>query len=349
MIKYRHNMVSPVNLFFMLFVCRTLIGFTVSTSVLKSKYSVDLLISMLIGLVAVLLLSVPIIKLLENDKNLLNNKTLSTLYGIYFIYSGAISVSKFALFSSTELNQNAKTMFLAAFMIAACVYAASLGIEAVARFGSMVFVITILGIGFLFLFGIKEFSLLNLFPLIQNDTESILKNALFSASSTSEIVLLLALSPKINGKIKKPFYLSLVFSFIAGMVLIFTAIGILGDTASLSPYPLFEVSQISKFASNERLDSVFTAFWIFAVFLKSTLYLYSSAYCIKGKSHSKKCIAVGVSMFAVSWFILKGRAYDQADSSIVLYIPFIVFAVIIPLLYLIFGKKRKPIENIEDI
>ena len=196
-------MIAPLNLFFLFTVSRMLIIFTISSVVLKSTYSFDILISIAASFVIVMLISIPVIKLIENNKNVLNNKIIAFAYGVYFIYAGAINVSKFAMFSSTELNQNAKLFFLAATMIVACIYAASLRIEAISRFGSFVFVFMALGVIGLTGFCAKDFSSLNLFPLVRNNSMEIFKNTLFSVASTNELLLIFALAPKVKGKIKK--------------------------------------------------------------------------------------------------------------------------------------------------
>ena len=92
-----------------------------------------------------------------------------------------------------------------------------------------------------------DFSILNLFPFTKNSITDIFVNSLSFACETSEILLLLVLAPKVNGKVEKPFYLSLVLSFIVCGLLFFFSIGVLGNTASLSSFPFYELSQISKF------------------------------------------------------------------------------------------------------
>ena len=343
--NYKKNRIAPLNLFFLLFVSRTLISFTVSSAVLKSRYSFDLIYSALISLVVTIIVSLPAVIMTSKQKNILDNKILSSLYGAYFIFSGAVNICKFAVFSSTELNENAKIIALAGFMIIACAYAASLGIEAISRFGSMVFVLTLIGIVGVMIEGASEFSLLNIFPITQNQTDNILMNIAFSVCSTNEIVLLIALAPKVNGGVKKPFLISMSAAYAAVMLLIAFAIGILGDTASLSSYPLFEVAQISKMGSGERIEVIFTALWIFAAFLKIALFLYCGAICFGGRSHNMKCAASGLAMFAVSALILYSNAFESNQEAFS-YLPFIVFAFVLPLLYLIFGRKKRQVEDI---
>lgn len=337
-----------MNLFFLLFVSRTLIGFTVSSAALKSRYSLDLVYSTFIALFITALVSLPAVICAAKGKSVTDNRILSSVYGLYFIFSGSVNIAKFAIFSSTELNQSAKIAVLAGFMIVACTYAASLGIEAISRFGSMVFVITLIGMAGVIAEGASDFSFLNLFPVTQNPNENIVRNILFSVCSTNEIVLYIALAPKINGKTAKPFYFSLGASYLAAMVLIAFAIGVLGDTASLTAYPLFEVSQLSKLGSGERLEAVFTALWIFTAFLKVTLFLYCAGISFAGRRKWIKFTACGAAMFAVSAVFLYGSVLDS-NQEIILYPAFAVFAFVLPLLYLIFGRKRNSIEDNRNI
>lgn len=342
---YKRDRIAPLNLFFLLFVSRTLISFTVSSSVLKSRYSFDLVYSTLIALGLTILISLPAVIMVSKQKNVLSNRVLSPLYGAYFIFSGAVNICKFAVFSSTELNQNAKIIVLAGFMIIACTYAASLGIEAISRFGSMVFVLTLIGIIGVMIEGTSELSALNIFPVTQNQTDNIIMNILFSVCSSNEIVMLIALAPKVNGKIKKPFFCSMVAAYTAIMLLLAFTIGVLGDTASLAAYPLFQVAQISKMSSGERIEAIFTALWIFAAFLKIALFLYCGSVCFGGRSHKVKCAASGLAMFAVSALILYSSAFESNQEAFS-YIPFIAFAFVLPLFYLIFGRKKNKIEDI---
>ena len=344
MLKYKRDKTAPLNLFFMLFVSRCAITLTYSSSALESRYSFDLVYSTLAALAVTAVVALPAVLCVSKGKSILDNKLLSVFYGIYFIFSGAVNVAKFAVFASAELSQSAKIGVLAGLMVLACAYAASLGIEAISRFGSMVFVLTLISIAALIALGSGEFSYLNLFPITQNDSGSIARNMLFSVCSTNEIVLYIALAPKINGKTVKPFYFSQLAAYFAAALLIAFAVGVLGDTASMSAYPLFEVAQLSKFGSGERLEVIYTSFWIFAVFLKISLFIYCAGRAFKCKKNVLKISLCAAGVLAVSFVFLYTSVFDSVQK-LVLYSAFAVFAFLIPLLYLIFGKRRKSSEN----
>ena len=330
----------------MLFVSRSVIAFTFSSTALESRYSFDLVYSTLAALAVTAVIALPAVLCVAKGKCVLDNKILGALYGLYFIFSGAINVSKFAVFASAELSQSAIIAVLAGLMILAGAYAASLGIEAISRFGSMVFVLTLISIVALIALGSGEFSYLNIFPITQNPVDSVAQNMLFSVCSTNEIVLYIALAPKINGKTVKPFYLSQIAAYFTAALLIAFTVGVLGDTASLSAYPLFEVAQHQRrLGSGERLEVIYTSLWIFAAFLKVTLFIYCAGLSFTCKRPVVKISACAAGVLILSLIFLYTSAFDK-NQQLVLYPAFAVFAFILPLFYLIFGKRVKNSENI---
>lgn len=346
MTKYKRNMISPFNLFAIIFVCRLLVAFTASTGFIVGEYTPDIVISAIIGLVIVFVISIPCFYVSKN-RNMFENKWISNLYSFYFIYVGAISVSKFSYFASNELDPSAKIIFFSAMIIIACTYTATLGIESISRFASFVFIIVLLGAISIALLSSSSFSILNLFPFTKNPIKTILINSLIITADTNELILFLALSPKVNGKTKKPLYFGILFSILAIIIMILVTIASLGDAATLSAYPIFAMAQISTFEFFERLDSVYMAFWIFAAFLKVSVYLYSSSILFKKGSHKNKCIFSGIAMFLLSFIMINFNLFAKIQKA-ALIIPFFVFALVIPLLQIIFNKKSKGEKLLES-
>ena len=336
--NFKREAAAPVSLFFIVFVSRLLVGFTASSAVLGTEYSADIAISTAAAVVAALCLSCAVIKMLERGKNVLDNAALRRLYGAFYVFAGALSISKFALFSSAELHQEARTFVLAAFMIAACTYSASLGFEAISRFSALVFALTVIGVFGIAAASANKFESINLFPFMQNGGAAVLKNAAYSLCSTTEIPLLFALRPRINGKAGKPFCFAIGLSYLLSLLIAVVACGVLGDTASVSAYPVFELSQLARLGTGERLEAVFTALWIFAVFLKISVFLYCAALCFGKTQNRKKCAACGLAMLGVTALILYTRLYSAANSLLV-YVPFALFAAVFPAVYSLTHKK----------
>lgn len=338
MTLYRENRISPAGLFFLLFVSRAVIAFTFSSSVTGAVFSFDLVMSLALSLAAAALLAVPAALCASRGISVTQRRPLSYLYCGYLVFSGALNIAKFAVFSSSELNKNAKTAVLAALMILACSYAATLGVEALSRFGSMVFVITLIGTAAVFVEGADDFSYLDIFPLVQNGSGAFLNNVLFSVCSTNELVLFCVLAPRVNGGAVKPLYLSLCAAYLAASLLVAFAVGVLGSTASLSDYPLFDVARLSKLGSGERLEAVFTALWIFAAFLKASLFIYCAADCLSPNRRKQKVWLCGAGVLAVSLAVIYGGELTGMNAPIA--VSFLIFAFVLPLIALVTGGKR---------
>lgn len=342
--KYKAGKISPFNFFSLIFISKVLVAFTSCTLVLSGEYAPDVLISVAVSFALNLVLAGIVIYACKSGKSPLNNKWLSLLYGIYFLFTGAILVSRFSFFASTELNPESKVLFYCGFIIAFCVYAAMLGIEPVARFSLLVFAVTVVGIITIVLFGIREFELVNLFPFSKNGTKDVLVNSLCFAGDASELILFLGISPKVNGNKIKPCFWAIGTAYVISIGILAVVIGILGDTAMISAFPMFEVSQVSKFSDNERLDSVYTAFWIFAVFLKCTAFLYSAAYAFnktfKKLTHGKICIVCGFVMMAFCMLLTLTSIFARIHMPLII-VPYIIFGFVIPIGCLIFQKKDK--------
>lgn len=342
--QYKTGKISSFNFFSLVFIAKMLVAFTSCTLVLKGSFASDIIISVGVSFLINFALSFPIIYACKNGKNPLNIKWLSIFYGVYFLYVGAILVSRFSFFASTELNPKSKVLFYAFLIIVCCVYAAILGIEPISRFALLVFAITVIGLITIILFGVQQFELVNLFPFSRNKPMDVMVNSLCFAGDASELILYLAVSPKVNGNRIKPFYIATGLSFVVCLGILMVVIGVLGDTAAMSAFPMFEVSQVSKFSDNERLDSVYTAFWIFAVFLKCTVFLYSATVAFdkaaKKTSHTRNCIVSGIIMFGFCACFTLTSLFVRINIPMII-APYVLFGLIIPVCSAVFQKKDK--------
>lgn len=254
-------MISPFNLFGLLFISRLIVAFSASTGFIVGEYSPDIMISALISVAITALISIPIFYSVYSEKNILSNNWVKALYGLYFIYIGAVNVSRFSYFASTtNEQQNGRVLLFAAMIIIACTYSGALGIEALSRFASFIFIIVTLGVLSIITLSTNEFSIINLFPFTKNSASEIMMNSMIFTADSSELILFAALAPKVNGKKAKPFYLGIILPVLVIILLVFFTIATLGDAANLSAYPIFAMSQISTFETFERLDSVYMAF-----------------------------------------------------------------------------------------
>jgi hypothetical protein len=92
-----------------------------------------------------------------------------------------------------------------------------------------------------------------------------------------------------------------------------------------------------------------TAFWVFALFLKCSVLIYTSSIAVKKFNHTTKSIINAVIVCLATIFINEVIGTKIVNySKIISIVMFLLFCVAIPVLYLFIGK-RKDNDLIEKI
>ncbi|MGN0522049.1 MAG: GerAB/ArcD/ProY family transporter [Eubacterium sp.] len=344
--KAQKNKIAPISVFFLLYVSRIIVTLTyvqaVTTSVLKS----DILISTAIAMGITILICLPVLYCYKTHKNPIDTGWVGAFYALYLIFVAGVNISRFSYFASTTLNPDSNSALFVLIIGACAVYASLLGIEGISRFSSFCFALLIVAITSVFICNARNYDEVSLYPIISNKTDTIFYNALILASNSAEIVLFLPLSKRVNGYAVKPFIWSITASFLTIFLIMLFIFGVMGDSASLHSFPLYTLFQLAKIGSFERIDALHISFWIFGIFLKSAVLIYCASVCIKRLEQKTKCIVCGIGAVITALLITNVfnvntlKPYMQA-------IPFAVFAVIIPVLTLIFKKRNRGDELIE--
>lgn len=347
MTSAKRNKIADISIFTMLYISRIVVSLTNAQSVTTGLlFKTDMLISVLISMGMSLILCVPVIYCYKKNKNPLDIKWVAAFYGLYFIFVAAVNVSRFSYFASTTFNPDSQTWIFSLLIVACSLYCACLGIEALSRFSSMGFILLVITVSTMILCNLKNYNEIDLYPVIQNDTGTILKNTVLITSQTSELAVFLCLCKRTNGDCVKPFIRSIIASFFTIFVLFLVVIGVMGDSASLHSFPVYTMFQMAKFGSFERIDILHISFWIFAVLIKSVLFIYCASVCIKPFKNTVKCTVSSLLVLVLS-FILTDVLQKGSMTPVILAVPFCIFCVIIPVLTLIFKKRNYGDELVE--
>ena len=333
------NKISPLGLFYILFICRIVVSLTSVHSVSTTQINSQALISFVISMLMTVIFSLPAIFCYKMNKNPIDVKWVSKLYYAYFLLIAAVSVSRFSYFASTTLNPETQGWLFALIICVCAFYGATLGIEALSRFSAFAFVLLSLAILSVLLCNFNTFNDINFYPIITDNGNGILKNALVFSSNTSEIALFLVLYPRVNGKCTRPFVRFISLSFLTVFVLLYFALAVMGDIISIRSFPFYSFFQISKFGNFERLDVLHISFWIMGVFVKAVTALYCACSCVERKFKRSFSFASSIIVFALSILMLNFTNGQGIDYRITLAL-FLVFCVIIPALTLAFKKKN---------
>ena len=134
----KRNKISPLSLFYILFICRIVVSLTSVHSVSTTEINSQALISFVIAMVMTVVFSLPAVFCYKMNKNPIDIKWVSKLYYVYFIFIAAVSVSRFSYFASTTLNPETQGWLFALIVCVCAFYGTTLGVEALSRFSALV-------------------------------------------------------------------------------------------------------------------------------------------------------------------------------------------------------------------
>lgn len=334
------NKISPSGLFFLVFISRIVVSLTAVSSLTFGNVGTDILISIVLSLGLTLIYALPAIWCYRKGKSPFETGFTGLLYFLFFIFMSAINVSRFSYFASTTLNPETQAWLFIVIICLFAWYCCRLGIEALTRFSAFAFFLALAGITFAIAFNIKNFQQINLYPAITGSTSSILKNALIISGNTTELAFLLCLKNRVNGNAVKSFTSGIIWAYVTIFALLYVILGVMGNAAGLEDFPVFTLFQITKLSNYERLDVLHISFWIMGLFIKTVLFQYCSCVSLKSFSMNTKCTVAAVATFVLS-IVFSKVGLSQRVAPPVISIPFYVFCVGIPLITLIFGKRRK--------
>lgn len=342
MTNSKRGMIPPYAFFCLFFVSRIVVTLTYVQGVSVGKFGADMLISIGASFVLLALLSLPAYFCVKKGKSPLDNKAVSVLYSVYFCFFAALSISRFAYFSSSKMNTELSMVVVIILVALASIYGASLGIESIARFGFICAILLALTLVAVLGLNIHNVYEVNFYPLATNSTMDVIKNSVLFTCNSVAPTYLLALSPRVNGKVAKPYFLAMLTSYGAIFLLVLFCLGVMGNSAELQSYPIYALFQLASIGAFARLDMLHTAFWILAVLLKSAILIFCASSTIKTFNHGKKCLFFGILAGALAIVINEVIGTKMiAPTKIISVIAFSVFCVGIPLLSLIFRRKNE--------
>lgn len=340
----RRGMIPPYAFFCLLFVSRIVVTLTYVQGVSVGVFSTDILISISLSFLLLLLLSLPAIISLSKGKSPLDNRFVSILYSLYYLLFASITISRFAYFATNRTNLEISMPVVIILVSVAMCYGAYLGIEAIGRYGFICAILLVLTLVAVFGLNVHNLLEVNFYPLIVNSKDNILQNALLFTSNSVAPAFLLALRPRVNGKIVKPYVLALLSSYGAIFLLILFCVGVMGSSARLQSYPVFTLFQMASLGGFSRLDMFHTGFWILAVLMKCSAFIYCASICIKPFSHAQKCIGLSLLSLVIAIVIDKSIGNELIEPvKIVSMIVFGVFCVLLPLIFLVLRRKNEKI------
>lgn len=202
----------------------------------------------------------------------------------YFLSSLAQLAGTFMGFEYFMVNAvypNASAVFIIVTLSLTCFWCGRGGFEGIARAGAIVFVFLLLSLGFISAVSVASMDLYNFHPILSDPAAAIFRAALSNISKSSELYLLILMYPKIKGSVGKSSLGLIASAFllleITGLVLQ----GVLGEFALTQTFPYYTLASITDTSILQRLDSLHMMLWVFCAFIRCTLLVILSNYCIR--------------------------------------------------------------------
>ncbi len=317
-------------------------------------------VNALILIPVMILLGIPAYILIKQNKNksLIDRaydigkpfgNILSILYSLYFLFIPIASISRFNVFVTSTIQTERSMLYYAVLIMLPVCFATIKGLQPIARAGTIGAVLGGVILLTITIILIPRFNLLNITTPAFEQRNNMFSMLKILISNCNETVALLIMFPKVKGKVAKTY---IRFSFISGLIiatLLFTITATLGAYAKLQAFPYYTAYGVAEFGSLKRLDAIHSAVWLVGVFIKAATFTYISHLCLE-RIISQKIRAVSIMIMGfviiVLASIISGN-YDNFDwlyGSTNLIIGLFIFAIIVPLLVIMFSfikSKRR--------
>lgn len=274
------------------------------------------------------------------------SKCISVLYAVFFWLTALETLARLELFVSTVIFPNRQSTFFVIICVVAACYAASLGVEALGRTGTVSLGLFILAFLFIMFAMADKIDLINFSPMFFDGVNPSLSAGLAAATRSVEILMLSAMLPQVSGNVKKAYGVWLGTFFGSAMLVFLFVFGGLGYFALTQLFPVHAVAVLSEFSVFQRFDVLLTGIWILSAFVKISflLYLFAAHLQKSFRPEWKNRYIVVSGMFIAAAQILFSKNFSDYFYTVGLWprvVFFVVFAVGIPTAVLLAARKKR--------
>lgn len=219
-------------------------------------------------------------------------------YTAYFLFISSGTLMYFAEFIRIEFQNVAPPAAVAIVLAAAAAYCAYLGIEGIARAGTVVLW------AFLILFitmaavSEGEFDTLNLLPVTQDDFPKMLEYAIRDLSSSWWLPMLICLGPYLKDGVKKTVFGYLISKLIILETLMLLVTLVLWSFVDVIGYPMLALGAYAKTDFIQNFDAINMFVWCLNCVIVNGAYLFISAKTFGQKHRLTAVLACGAAAAA---------------------------------------------------
>lgn len=354
--KEKKVTISVAQLFVTLFISRTIVNITYSLYITETSEMWDNLISAVISFFLTLLMVIPVYLLyrrspshsiLDQGYNAWGRlgAVIAVIYALYYIWVLCYTLSLFDLFVTDLMNPKISSAVLSFGVIAASIYGAYKGIEALGRTSGLVLIAILAAFIFLVCALTVQVDPLNYKPFFYEGAGGTINGVLLMLARNSCIPVLAVLLPFAKGNVKKGIGWWCVGVYGTTILVILLVVGVLGDYLVTQPFPVYTATSVAQIGIFQRMDAVFLGVWTAGIFIKCALFLYLVSLCVK-KIWGEKASRISI---LVTGAVVLLMTYGITASNLVMGVLFnnnillaftMLTAVVLPLLVLLFNRKR---------
>jgi len=357
----RSKIISVGQLFSILVINRLVISMTFGSFSVNGKDIWDCLLSSVLILLLTFVLIIPVYKLCAKNspldicdisKFILGKfgNIITIFYGIYFALVCAHTLAIFKVFTENVMNPPISFVVLSTSMIIFSCYAASKGIEAIARSSAIILGFISIALVFLGFSLFKTIDFTNFKPFFYHEDSSLVDGTIFMLSRMSCIPIIGMLMSMVVGRVKNGIILWNIIVCFLMAVSIFFITGILGDLTTTRLFPFYTAASVAKISKFENLDAIYLGLWTAGVFIKLSILLNLSSECIRkvlGKKNTKLIIIIfGTVLIITNLSVKIFNISSGVFNTKFLFIITILASFVIPLFLLVCKKiSNKKIEE----
>ena len=277
------SQISSWQLFSLMLLSRLLTAITFMPVLNLNVGNTDYIISTALGSVLSVLFFIPAFILIKKGRGLTDitdgiskklTKATAVVYALFFLAYALSTLARMNVFTYAIIFPQRGTALFMVLLIAAACYAASHGLEALGRTGSIAMLL--FGLSFiLILFSLRDRVDINyLSPALYDGIKPLSVLIWETIFRTIEPAALMIILPKVSGKLMKSF-ITWIVSFVLILILVFFFLmSTLSEAALFQLFPFHSMAVLSQFVVFERMDALLIGTWIMSGLVKSSFLIF---------------------------------------------------------------------------
>ncbi|MCI9414304.1 MAG: GerAB/ArcD/ProY family transporter [Clostridiales bacterium] len=271
---------------------------------------------------------------------------VAALYGLLCLVIVNADLLRFQTFVSVALSPGMSRIALCGTLVVGVFFAASCGLQAVARAAGVAVVVVIAAMVFTLFSLLPEMRGVHFLSPLYDGVYPVVEGALYELPRSIEVAVVGMLLPYVRGSSSKGY--AVWTTVLAGVLVLMqaTITGVLGDFAAQVRFPYYTAVTAADVGIIQRMDLIAVAVWLVVLFVKMAFYsmLYMScAQRIFGKNRKPLyAVAGGGTVFVTGLSFAGLAAQSEQEASVPVYLIIAgLFAVALPLVLVLADMVRE--------